>query len=138
MGKSSLWLRASSNQSKFKSRIKDEHCLKYLQERERLGGMKPIQWKLYKKFIWELPKAMKSFDSHVSIRIRWEQLNFLLNGQAGELFRVGKIIEVFRVDTSRNRLIDHQVKELVLLCQLKLHMKPTISHYSVNQQCQVH
>ena len=34
MGKSSLWLRASSNQSKFKSRIKDEHCLKYLQERE--------------------------------------------------------------------------------------------------------
>ena len=62
MGKSSLWLRASSNQSKFKS----------------------------------------------------------------------------RVDTSKNRLIDHRVKELVLLCQLKLHMKPTISHYSVNQQCQVH
>ena len=31
-----------------------------------------------------------------------------------------------------------ELKKLMLLCQLKLHMKPTITHYSVNQQCEVH
>ena len=31
-----------------------------------------------------------------------------------------------------------ELKKLVLLCQHKLHMKPTTSLYSVIQRCQVH
>ena len=44
----------------------------------------------------------------------------------------------FRVGTSKNKDIDHRVKETWLLCQLKLHMKPITSRYSVNQECQVY
>ena len=38
----------------------------------------------------------------------------------------------FRVDTSKNKNIDHdmELKKLVLLCQHKLHMKSTTSFYS--------
>ena len=45
------------------------------------------------------------------------QLNFLLYGQSGELFRVGRsvgkiiIIQSFRISTSKNKNADHRVKE---------------------------
>ena len=55
---------------------------------------------------------------------------------------VGKIIIVilsFRVSISKNKNIDHRVKETcVISCQHKLHMKLTMSLFSVIQQCQVH
>ena len=54
---------------------------------------------------------------------------------------IGEIIIIilrFRVGTSKNKNIDHRLKENCTICQHKLHMKRTTYLYSVIQQCQVH
>ena len=72
---------------------------------------------------------------------------------------VGKMLIIilsFKVGIPNNKKDDHRVKEtcsithlkiktviivlkkLVLLCQYKLHMKATVSLYSVIQQCQMY
>ena len=48
------------------------------------------------------------------------------------------IILSFRIGISKNKNIDHRVKETCAICQHKLHMKPTTSLCPVIQQCQVH
>ena len=73
---------------------------------------------------------------------------FLLYWQLGELFLVTRQNNNnnlkhnglnFRVGISiKTKILLNALKKLVILCQQKLHMKPTTSLYSVIQQCQMH
>ena len=66
--------------------------------------------------------------------LRRRQLNFLLYGQSGELFRVGRsakiiiIVLSFSVGTSKNKNIDHRVKgtSAIMLTQVTYETDPIL------------
>ena len=75
---------------------------------------------------------------------RRRQLNYLLYGQSGELCWVGRsaskiiIILSFWVGTSKNKNIDHRVKETCAIMSTQVTCQTDHIPLLAIQQCQVH
>ena len=100
--------------------------------------MQLVVWVVSGK-VWSIRKFQKRLQTLLSegnFIVCYTVERIILSPSIGQII----IILSFRVDTSKNKNIDHRVKKTcaILSTQVTYETKPTTSIYSMIQQCQVH